>query len=126
MLFLEKTRGMLYNVQQRRKRTGTSHAKILIEIRRCIPMGKWLLIGYLVVNLIVFLMYGIDKYKATHKKWRIPEATLIGAAVFGVLGALAGMHFFRHKTKKPKFYITVPVIFVLEIVAAVCFYFFVF
>ena len=89
-------------------------------------MGKWLLLGYLLVNVIVFAMYGIDKYKATHKKWRIPEATLIGAAVFGVLGALAGMQFFRHKTKKPKFYITVPVILVLELVAVMCLYFYVF
>ncbi len=88
-------------------------------------MGKWLLIGYLAVNLIVFIMYGIDKYKATHKKWRIPESTLIGAAVFGVLGALAGMYFFRHKTKKPKFYITVPVILVLELATVVCLYLFV-
>ena len=88
-------------------------------------MEKWILLGYLAVNVIVFAMYGIDKYKATHKKWRIPEATLIGAAVFGVFGALAGMKFFHHKTKKPKFYITVPVILVLEIVAAVCLYLFV-
>ncbi len=84
-------------------------------------MGKWLLLGYLVVNLIVFLMYGIDKYKAKKKLWRIPEATLIGAAVFGVFGALAGMHFFRHKTKKLKFFVTVPVILVLELAVAVYF-----
>jgi len=82
-------------------------------------MEKWILLGYLAVNVIVFAMYGIDKYKATHKKWRIPEATLIGAAVFGVLGALLGMKVFHHKTKKPKFYITVPVILVVEIVLAV-------
>ncbi len=88
-------------------------------------MWKWVLLGYLIVNIIVFVMYGIDKYKATHKKWRIPEATLIGAAVFGVFGALAGMYVIRHKTKKPKFYITVPVILVLEVAAAVCLYFFV-
>lgn len=88
-------------------------------------MGKWLLIGYFVVNLIVFAMYGVDKYKATHKKWRIPEATLIGAAVFGVLGALTGMKFFRHKTKKPKFYITVPVILVLELAVTIGLYLFV-
>ncbi len=88
-------------------------------------MGKWLLIGYLAVNLIVFAMYGIDKYKAKHKLWRIPEATLIGAAVFGVFGALAGMYFFRHKTKKPKFYITVPVILVLEVAVVICLYLFV-
>ncbi len=89
-------------------------------------MEKWFILGYAVINLVVFAMYGIDKYKATHKKWRIPEATLIGAAVFGVLGALGGMYFFRHKTKKPKFYITVPLILVLEVAAAVCLYIFVF
>ena len=88
-------------------------------------MEKWLILGYAVVNLIVFAMYGIDKYKAKHKKWRIPEATLIGAAVFGVFGALAGMYFFRHKTKKPKFFITVPAILVIEIALAVCLYVFV-
>lgn len=88
-------------------------------------MGKWLILAYAVINIIVFCMYGIDKYKATHKKWRIPEATLIGAAVFGVLGALAGMYVFHHKTKKPKFYITVPAILVLEVAAAICLYLFV-
>lgn len=85
-------------------------------------MEKWLLFGYLIVNVIVFLMYGIDKYKAKRKKWRIPEATLLGAAAFGVFGALAGMYFFRHKTKKPKFFITVPMILFLELAAAVCVY----
>ena len=88
-------------------------------------MEKWFILAYVVINIVVFVMYGVDKYKATHKKWRIPEATLIGAAVFGVFGALAGMHIFRHKTKKPKFYITVPVILVLEVVAVICLYLFV-
>jgi len=78
-------------------------------------MEKWVLFPYLAVNLIVFVMYGIDKYKAKYKLWRIPEATLLGAAVLGVFGALTGMYFFRHKTKKPKFTITVPVILVLEV-----------
>lgn len=88
-------------------------------------MEKWLLLGYLAVNLIVFVMYGVDKYKATHKMWRIPEATLLTAAVFAVFGALAGMKFFRHKTKKPKFYITVPVILVLELAVTIGLYLFV-
>lgn len=88
-------------------------------------MEKWLILAYVMINIVVFFMYGIDKYKAKHKKWRIPEATLIGAAVFGVLGALAGMYGFHHKTKKPKFYITVPMILVLEVVAAVCLYLFI-
>ncbi len=85
-------------------------------------MEKGLILLYVVINLVVFAMYGIDKYKAMRKMWRIPEVTLIGAAVFGVFGALGGMYFFRHKTKKPKFYITVPLIAIMEIAFAVCLY----
>lgn len=88
-------------------------------------MERWFILAYVVLNVVVFALYGIDKYKAIHKKWRIPETTLLGAAVIGVLGALAGMYAFHHKTKKPKFYITVPVILVLEVAAVVCLYLFI-
>ena len=50
--------------------------------------NKYFIILFLIVNLVVFAMYGIDKWKAIHHKWRIPEATLISAAFFGVVGAL--------------------------------------
>lgn len=60
---------------------------------------------YILINLIVFLLYGIDKWKAIHHKWRIPEAHLILAGVFGILGAILGMLLFRHKIRKPKFYL---------------------
>lgn len=76
------------------------------------------IIAYLIINLIVLLLYGIDKWKAKHHKWRISEAALMMAAVFGVFGAYGGMHLFHHKTQKPKFYIGVPVIFVAELVLA--------
>lgn len=74
------------------------------------------IIAYLIINLIVLLLYGIDKWKAKHHKWRISEAALMMAAVFGVFGAYGGMHLFHHKTQKTKFYIGVPVIFVAELV----------
>lgn len=77
-------------------------------------------ISYMIVNLVVFTLYGIDKYKAIHRQWRIPEATLLGAAVFGVFGALTGMYVWHHKTKKPKFVITVFVIAVIEIGVFLC------
>ncbi len=80
---------------------------------------KWMLLLYVLLNVVVFGLYGIDKYKAIHHKWRIPEATLLGAAVLGVFGALCGMYLFRHKTRKPKFFITVPLILVLETAVAV-------
>ena len=78
-------------------------------------------IGYLIIiNVIAFLAYGIDKYKAKREQWRIPEATLIGLAVIGgSVGALLGMRVFHHKTKKPKFFIGVPVILVVQIALTV-------
>lgn len=70
-----------------------------------------------VINIITFFMYGLDKQKAKRRQWRIPESTLLGAAVIGgSIGAFLGMQIFRHKTKKAKFYIGVPMIFVLQIV----------
>ena len=76
---------------------------------------KWLMYYLIVVNLLTWIIYGIDKWKAKRRAWRIPERTLLllGAAG-GCTGALAGMLMFRHKTRKLKFMIGVPVIFVVE------------
>ena len=74
---------------------------------------------YILINLIVFFLYGIDKWKAIHHKWRIPEAHLILAGVFGIFGAVLGMLLFRHKIRKPKFYIGLPAIFILELVCVI-------
>ena len=64
-----------------------------------------------------------DKQKARKKRWRIPEATLIGvAAAGGSIGSLLGMYTFRHKTKHPKFTIGIPFILVLQIVLAFLLY----
>ena len=71
----------------------------------------------LLANLVVFAMYGIDKRRAIKNKWRIPEKRLLLAALFGgAPGALWGMILFHHKTKKAKFFLTVPVLFVLQVV----------
>lgn len=79
---------------------------------------KWVAVYLLGVNVLAFLMYGLDKMKAKKDKWRIPEKTLIMVAVIGgSVGAFLGMQTFRHKTKHLKFTIGVPVIFVLQIVA---------
>lgn len=69
----------------------------------------------LIVELIVFILYGVDKAKAENGSFRIFEATLILAALFGPAGAFIGMHVWHHKTRKPKFYITVPLFLVLRI-----------
>ena len=81
-----------------------------------------IVIYYLIgINLLTFLAYGLDKWKARKGKWRIPEATLILLAVFGgSVGALLGMSVFHHKTKHKKFTIGLPLILLAQ-VALACF-----
>ena len=78
---------------------------------------KLILIYLAIINISTFLLYGLDKWKAQKGRRRIPEKTLLGVAVAGgSVGAYCGMWFFRHKTKKPKFYIGVPMIMATQIV----------
>jgi uncharacterized membrane protein YsdA (DUF1294 family) len=61
-------------------------------------------------------MYGVDKKKAVNGQWRIPEATLLLTGLIGgAVGSLIGMKFFHHKTKKPLFFILVPVFVILHV-----------
>lgn len=76
---------------------------------------QYLLLVMAVWNVIVLIMYGIDKWKAKHDRWRISEAALLGSAFcLGGAGALLGMIVFHHKTKKWKFRILVPLSVVLQ------------
>ena len=78
---------------------------------------SWLA-GYLaVINFVTWVAYGLDKGRAKKGKWRISERNLIIlTAAGGSVGALAGMLMFRHKTKKAKFVIGVPVLLVVHCV----------
>ncbi|MBO4765020.1 MAG: DUF1294 domain-containing protein [Bacteroidales bacterium] len=71
------------------------------------------------INLLAFLLFGIDKWKARRDRWRIPEATLLLlAALGGSIGALAGMCVFHHKTKHKKFAIGLPLILLAQVAIA--------
>ena len=80
-----------------------------------------ILLSYLtIINAVGFAFMLVDKRRAKQKRWRIPEATLMGiAALGGSVGSLLGMYAFRHKTKHPKFTIGIPAILILQIAAAV-------
>ncbi|MBN1538369.1 MAG: DUF1294 domain-containing protein [Anaerolineales bacterium] len=59
---------------------------------------------YAFINVVTFVIWGIDKFKAEQRQWRIPERTLIALIIIGgAFGALAGMSLFRHKTRKTYF-----------------------
>jgi len=84
-----------------------------------------IIIFYLiVVNLVGFLTMGIDKKRASRRKWRISEATLFAIAIFGgSIGCIGGMYLFHHKTMKPAFQYGMPAILGLQILAAVIVFF---
>ena len=79
-----------------------------------------LLIYLAAINIVAFFLYGIDKWKARHDKWRITEARLIWIAVAGgSIGALFGMKLWHHKTLHAKFRYGLPAILILQIAAVV-------
>ena len=70
----------------------------------------------LAINVVTFIVYGIDKYKAKKAKWRIPEATLLLLAVLGgSIGAWMGMKVWHHKTMHKKFKYGIPAILLIQI-----------
>ena len=86
-------------------------------------LNEFGLIGlyYLCMNIIAFILYGLDKKYAREGRWRIPEKTVLGIAVIGgAAGAWMGMQAFRHKTKHLLFRVFVPV-FVLVHVGIIVF-----
>ena len=75
---------------------------------------KWLIL--LLMSLVAFVVMGLDKWKARHHAWRIPERTLWFLALFfGAPGACVGMIVFHHKTRKPAFFIGFPLLAIIEI-----------
>lgn len=83
---------------------------------------RLLVIYLLIINALGFLLMLIDKYKARKNLWRIPEKTLLGVALIGgSIGSFAGMQIFRHKTKHPRFYIGIPIIMAVQLIAVAYF-----
>ena len=79
----------------------------------------YILLYQLAVNLLLFAVMGIDKYKAKHQLWRIPERTLfVLAAIGGSLGGILGMRLFHHKTLHPQFRYGFPAILILQLILA--------
>ncbi len=84
------------------------------------PWG-WLACWLVLMNLVTFLTFGLDKWKAKRKERRpetrrVPERTLfLLAALGGSAGALLGMRVFHHKTLHRSFRWGIPAILVVQI-----------
>ena len=83
-------------------------------------MQKGLLIYLIVMNLIGLAVMAMDKSKARHHAWRIPEKTLFLVSILGgSAGTWAGMYLFHHKTKHWYFVTGMPLILVCQAALAI-------
>ena len=81
---------------------------------------KFIFAYILFINSLLFILMWLDKRKAKLNHWRISEKTLfLFAIIGGSMGGIIGMYTFRHKTKKLKFTVGLPVILILEIVLVI-------
>lgn len=84
-------------------------------------MFLYYLILVIVMSLITFILYAVDKAKSKKNAWRIKEATLLLCSFFlGALGGYLGMLVLHHKTKH--WYFQVVNIFSLAIHIAIGIY----
>jgi uncharacterized membrane protein YsdA (DUF1294 family) len=77
---------------------------------------KTYIIYFILINVVTFFLFGIDKWKAKKGRWRISEATLlIFAVIGGSIGAWLGMKTWHHKTMHKKFKYGIPLILLVQI-----------
>ena len=76
----------------------------------------FVIIYFIIINIVGFVSMWLDKLKAKHGAWRIPEATLFSIAILGgSMGSIYGMFHFRHKTKHWYFVAGLPLIFFVQL-----------
>ena len=78
--------------------------------------ARRLLILLGIMSVLALILFGWDKLMAKTGRSRVPEAALLAAALFGGgTGALLGMLLFRHKIRKARFFIPVPLFCLLQL-----------
>ena len=80
----------------------------------------YLLLYLLIINLVSFMMFYIDKRKAIKDKWRIKESSLhLESFAGGVYGSITAMFLFHHKNRKIKFCLITALALIANIAAIV-------
>lgn len=68
------------------------------------------MIYLIIINIISFFLYYIDKRASIKHKYRIPEKILLlSSMIGGCFGSLFSMMLFHHKTRHIKFMLLVPI-----------------
>ncbi len=89
----------------------------LSKITNFFKDNKWLLTYLLIINVITFITYGIDKLLAIKEKSRIKIISLLFLSfIGGEIGGFIAMKLFRHKINKDYFSVGLPLIFIMHIV----------
>lgn len=76
-----------------------------LVIASCLgKLATWILAGYVIMSVITFVAYGMDKSASKKDTWRTPEKTLqLLGLLGGWPGGLMAQQVFRHKTSKKSF-----------------------
>ena len=70
----------------------------------------------IIINVLSFIVMGIDKHNAINNKYRVSEKSLFTLSIFGgAIGTLIAMFVFRHKIRKKAFIIGIPLIIIIEL-----------
>ncbi len=84
---------------------------------------QFFIIYLVIINFLGFIIMGIDKLKAKRGSRRIPENTLFMFTILGGgVGTILGMYIFRHKTKKKKFTVGMPIILIIEVLLFILYF----
>ena len=73
----------------------------------------------LLINVVGFVLMGIDKRRARRDQWRISEKTLfLPPLLGGTVGTILGMRVFHHKTKHWYFHYGLPALLAVQLALA--------
>ena len=86
------------------------------------PISLWVIV-LAAVNIAAYFLMWQDKQRAIRQQWRIPERTLLLLSLLGgFIGIHLGRQYFRHKTQRWYFSLTVIISAILWLVFPTCYF----
>ena len=77
---------------------------------------NFVIVYFVIINIISILICSYDKYAAKKGRRRIPEKNLFSLCIFGgSISMYITMRLIRHKTKHKRFMLGIPLIFLVQI-----------